>query len=179
MKRTMKVFAIFFLLLLTFQSIAQDIIPKERFGEIEIGITYEDVIWILGFDGSKMSKESAPEMLIAPLEELNIDFDYVINYRYIMDLPITSVYIKDNLVVYFTISSYPEYNQFICQDLKTTVGLRFWDSTKKVKELYGQNPSDLNFNSGNLRYMAYKATGICFGIDNDEVRTISIFNPDF
>ncbi len=143
MKHTMKVFAVFFLIFFTYQTIAQDIIPKERFGEIEIGITYEDVIWILGFDGSKMSKESAPEMLTAPLEALKIDFDFVINFRYIMDLPVTSVYIKDNLVVYFTISSYPEYNQFICQDLKTSVGLRFWDSLKKVRELYGQQSEPL------------------------------------
>lgn len=175
----MKVFVSFFLLIYTFQSLAQEIVPKERFGEIEIGVTYEDVIWILGFDGSKMSRESAPEMLTAPLEELKIDFDYVINYRYIMDLPVTSVYIKDNLVVFFTISSYPEYNQFICQDLKTTVGLRFWDSLKKVRELYGQNPKQLNYNSGNQKYYAYEKMGICFGIDNDEVRTISIFNQDF
>ena len=63
----MKVLTLFFLLIFTFQSRAQDIVPKERFGEIEIGVTYEDVIWILGFDGSKMSRESAPEMLTAPL----------------------------------------------------------------------------------------------------------------
>ncbi|MBR9998425.1 MAG: hypothetical protein KFF73_05605 [Cyclobacteriaceae bacterium] len=175
----MKVSSLFFLIFFSYQSLAQEIVPRDRFGEIEIGITYEDVIWILGFDGSKMSRESAPEMLTAPLEELKIDFDFVINYRYIMDLPVTSVYIKDNLVVFFTISSYPEYNQFICQDLKTTVGLRFWDSLKKVKELYGQNPRQLKYNSGNLKYYAYDATGICFGIDHDEVRTISIFNQDF
>ena len=42
---------------------AQDIIPKERFGDLKLGVTYEDVIWIIGFDGSKISKESAPEML--------------------------------------------------------------------------------------------------------------------
>lgn len=175
----MKVVVLFFLIFIIHQSFGQDIVPRERFGEIEIGITYEDVIWILGFDGSKMSKSSAPEMLKAPLEELKIDFDYVINFRYIMDLPVTSVYIKDNLVVFFTISSYPEYNQFICQDLKTTVGLRFWDSLKKVQELYGNNPTELDYQSGNLKYYAYKTEGICFGIDNDEVRTISIFNPDF
>lgn len=179
MKHIMKVFTVFFLIFFIHQTFAQDIIPRERFGEIEIGITYEDVVWILGFDGSKMSRESAPEMLTAPLDELKIDFDYVINFRYIMDLPVTSVYIKDNLVVFFTISSYPEYNQFICQDLKTTVGLRFWDSLKKVKELYGNIPTQLNSNSGNLIYYAYEKTGICFGIDNDEVRTISIFNQDF
>jgi len=175
----MKVLIIVFFIFLTYSAYSQDIVPRERFGEIEIGITYEDVIWVLGFDGSKISKESAPEMLKAPLEELKIDFDFVINFRYIMDLPITSVYIKDNLVVYFTISSYPEYNQFICQDLKTTVGLRFWDSLQKVKELYGDNPRALNYNSGNLKYYAFESSGICFGIDNDEVRTISIFDPDF
>jgi hypothetical protein len=35
---------------------AQDIIPKERFGDLKLGVTYEDVIWIIGFDGSKLSK---------------------------------------------------------------------------------------------------------------------------
>ncbi len=175
----MKVIIIVFFIFLTYSALPQDIVPREGLGEIEIGITYEDVIWVLGFDGSKMSKESAPEMLKAPLEELELDFDYVINFRYIMDLPITSVYIKDNLVIYFTISSYPEYNQFICQDMKTTVGLRFWDSLLKVKELYGDNPRALNSSSGDLTYYAFESSGICFGIDNDEVRTISIFDPDF
>jgi len=158
---------------------AQDIVPKERFGELELGTTYEDVIWVIGFDGSKLSKDSAPEMLREPLNELNIDFDYVVNFRYIMDLPVTSVYFKDNLVVFFTISSYPEYNQFICQDLSTSVGLKFWDSLNQVTELYGQEVSKLVYSSGNIQYYAYRDNGICFGLDDDEVRTISIFDPEF
>ncbi len=158
---------------------SQEIVPKERFGEIEIGVTYEDVIWILGFDGSKISHESAPEMLTAPLEELGIEFDYIVNFRYIMDLPVTSVFFKDNLLVYFTISSYPEYNQFICQDLVTTVELRFWDSLEQVRNMYGENPSLLDYSSGNITYYAYTNEGIMFGMDNNEVRTISIFDPDF
>lgn len=179
MKFIMKISATIVLLFISLFILAQDIIPKERFGEIEIGITYEDVIWIIGFDGSKISKESAPEMLTAPLNELNIEFDYVVNFRYIMDLPVTSVYFKDNLAVYFTISSYPEYNQFICQDLTTSVGLKFWDSSKQVMALYGKNPSELSFKSGSIQYLAYQNEGILFGIDNNEVRTISIFNSEF
>ncbi len=175
----MKALYVFFLIIITGMAYSQEIVPRERFGEIEIGITYEDVIWILGFDGSKISQESAPEMLKAPLEELGIDFDFVINFRYIMDLPVTSVYLKEDLVVYFTISSYPEYNQFICQDLKTTVGLRFWDSLDHVKDLFGDDPVSLSHQSGNINYYAYKEAGIVFGIDNDEVRTISIFDPEF
>jgi hypothetical protein len=175
----MRAFVIIILFFISFYGSAQDIIPKERFGELEIGITYEDVIWIIGFDGSKISRESAPEMLREPLEELNIDFDYVVNFRYIMDLPVTSVYFKDNLVVYFTISSYPEYNQFICQDLVTSAGLKFWDSLAQVKELYGNNVSLMNYASGNIKYYVYKDEGICFGLDDDEVRTMSIFDPEF
>ena len=175
----MKIFVSIILFLATCYASAQEIIPKERFGELEIGITYEDVIWIIGFDGSKMSKDNSPEMLRAPLDELNIDFDYVVNFRYIMDLPVTSVYFKENLVVYFTISSYPEYNQFICQDLVTSVGLKFWDSLNQVKELYGQNVTLLNYKSGNIKYYAYRNDGISFGLDDDQVRTISIFDPDF
>jgi len=175
----MRVFVFIILFLIPFYMSAQDIIPKERFGEVEIGITYEDVIWIIGFDGSKISRESAPEMLREPLNELNIEFDYVVNFRYIMDLPVTSVYFKDNLVVYFTISSYPEYNQFICQDLITSVGLKFWDSLNQVKELYGENISLMDYTSGNIKYYVYKDDGINFGIDDDEVRTISIFDREF
>jgi hypothetical protein len=175
----MKVFVFIVLFLFSYYVPAQDIIPKERFGELELGITYEDVIWIIGFDGSKLSKDSAPEMLKKPLDELDIEFDYIVNFRYIMDLPVTSVYFKDDLVVYFTISSYPEYNQFICQDLVTSVGLKFWDSLNQVKELYGQDAKELEYTSGNITYYAYRNDGICFGLDKNEVRTISIFNPDF
>ena len=158
---------------------AQDIIPKERFGDLKLGVTYEDVIWIIGFDGSKLSKDSAPEMLREPLKELNIDFDYVVNFRYIMDLPVTSVYFKEDLVVFFTISNYPEYNQFICQDLVTSDGLKFWDSLTQVKELYGNDVSLMGYTSGKIKYFVYKNDGICFGLDDDEVRTIGIFNPEF
>jgi len=175
----MRVFVFIILFLNSYFVSGQDIIPKERFGELEIGITYEDVIWIIGFDGSKISRDSAPEMLREPLEELDIAFDYVVNFRYIMDLPITSVYFKDNLVVYFTISSYPEYNQFICQDLVTSAGLKFWDSLNQVKELYGEHATLMNYTSGNIKYYVYKDDGICFGLDDDEVRTIGIFNPEF
>jgi hypothetical protein len=101
----MRIIVFIVLFFTAFYVSAQDIIPKERFGDLKLGVTYEDVIWIIGFDGSKLSKESAPEMLREPLTELNIDFDYVVNFRYIMDLPVTSVYFKDDLVVFFTISS--------------------------------------------------------------------------
>lgn len=175
----MRVFAFAVLFLLSFIVQAQDIIPKERFGDLELGVTYEDVIWIIGFDGSKLSRDSAPEMLRQPLGELGIDFDFVVNFRYIMDLPVTSVYFKDNLVVYFTISSYPEYNQFICQDLTTSVGLKFWDSLNQVRELYGEDIKLLDYSSGNLKYYALKDDGICFGLDENEVRTIGIFDPEF
>jgi hypothetical protein len=175
----MRAIVFIILFLISFSVSAQDIIPKERFGELEIGITYEDVIWIIGFDGSKISRDSAPDMLRKPLDELNIAFDYVVNFRYIMDLPVTSVYFKDNLVVYFTISSYPEYNQFICQDLVTSAGLKFWDSLNQVKDLYGDHGSLMKYSSGNLKYFVYHDDGICFGVDDDEVRTISIFDPEF
>ncbi len=175
----MRIIVFIVLFFTAFYVSAQDIIPKERFGDLKLGVTYEDVIWIIGFDGSKLSRESAPEMLREPLIELSIDFDYVVNFRYIMDLPVTSVYFKDNLVVFFTISSYPEYNQFICQDLTTSVGLKFWDSLNQVRELYGQEVSQLQYTSGDIQYYAYREDGICFGLDNNEVRTISIFDPEF
>ncbi len=167
------------LLLAGLLSKAQVIYPKKGYDDINIGITYQDVIWNLGFDGSKVSKDSAPEMLKAPAEELGIDYDYIVNFRYIMDLPVTSVYIKGNLVVMFTLSSYPEYNQFICQDIKTSNGLKFWDNLDKVKNLYGDKASKLDYSEGNLSYYAYKDEGICFGIDNNQVRTILIFDPNF
>lgn len=165
-------------ILLGFPVKAQEIVPKKNFGEIEIGITYEDVIWILGFDGTKLRKENAPDMLKTHVNELGIEFDYVVNYRYIMDLPITSVYFKEDLCVFFTISSYPEYNQFICQDVNTNEGLKFWDPLSKAVELYGDYKV-LEAAEGNIGYYAYPQKGICLGVDNNEVRTISIFNQDF
>lgn len=166
------------ILLISFLVKAQEVVPKKNFSEIELGITYEDVVWILGFEGTKILKENAPEILNAHISELAIEYDYAVNYRYIMDFPITSVFFKDDLVVFFTISSYPEYNQFICQDVMTSEGLKFWDILSKVKELYG-DATKLDAMTGNITYFAYPKKGICFGIDNDEVRTISIFDQDF
>ncbi len=157
---------------------SQEIVPKKNFSEIELGITYEDIIWILGFEGTKLLKENAPENLSAHVSELDIDYDFAVNYRYIMEFPITSVYFKEDLVVFFTISSYPEYNQFICQDVITSEGLNFWDASSRMKELYGDF-TQLDAMTGNITYFAYPDKGICFGIDNDEVRTISVFDQDF
>jgi hypothetical protein len=170
---------VFPLLLAGFITQAQVVYPKKGFEEINLGITYEDVIWILGFDGAKMNKDSAPQMLAAPASELGVDYDYVVNFRYIMDYPVTSIYFKGNLVVMFTLSSYPEYNQFICQDIQTSNGLKFWDNLDKIKSLYGTSPGKLSYSGGNLSYYSMKSTGICFGIDNSQVRTMLIFNPDF
>ena len=77
----MRIIVFIVLFFTAFYVSAQDIIPKERFGDLKLGVTYEDVIWIIGFDGSKLSRESTPEMLREPLEELDIDFDYVVNFR--------------------------------------------------------------------------------------------------
>ena len=89
------------LMLLSFRGIAQEVVPKKNFSEIELGITYEDVVWILGFEGTKVLKDNAPEILNAHVSELDIDYDIAVNYRYIMDFPITSVYFKEDLVVFF------------------------------------------------------------------------------
>ena len=43
----MRVYTFVILFLISFYVSGQDIIPKERFGEVELGITYEDVIWII------------------------------------------------------------------------------------------------------------------------------------
>lgn len=158
---------------------AQVIYPKKGYEEINIGITYEDVIWILGFDGSKINKDSAPKMLVAPADELGVDYDYIVNFRYIMDYPVTSVYFKGDLAVLIIMSSYPEYNQFICQDVETSNGLKFWDNLQKIKNTFGSGPAKLDYSEGNLSYYAFKNTGICFGIDGDQLRTVLIFDPDF
>jgi hypothetical protein len=158
---------------------AQVVYPKKGFEEINLGITYEDVIWILGFDGLKMNKDSAPQMLSAPAGELGIDYDYVVKFTYIMDYPVTSIYFKGNLAVMITLSSYPEYNQFICQDIQTSKGLKFWDNPDKIKSLYGTSPAKLNYSEGNLSFYSLKSTGIGFGVDNSQIRTMLIFNPDF
>jgi hypothetical protein len=61
----------------------------------------------------------------------------------------------------------------------TSVGLKFWDSLDQVKELYGENISLMEYTSGNIQYYVYKEDGICFGIDDNAVRTISIFDAGF
>ena len=40
----MKAYASIFFIFISFAVYSQEIVPKERFGEVELGITYEDVI---------------------------------------------------------------------------------------------------------------------------------------
>jgi hypothetical protein len=47
-----------------------------------------------------------------------------------------------------------------------------------VKNLYGDEQQKLDYQSGNVSYYVYKEAGIGFGMDNNEVRTISIFDME-
>lgn len=144
----------------------------EGITDLKIGSTTDEVEWILGFRGLKLMSEGVPEVLKIQAEMLDIDFDYVYNYQHIMALPVSTVYFKNDKVVMIVVSSYPEYNEILCIGIRTQKGLNFWDTVKEMKKIYGKEPESLE---SDFNFYYYKDLGLSVSIDNNGIRTMSIF----
>jgi len=156
-------------------AIAQNIIhPGVGIKEVKLGTSPEDIFWALGFEGIKLTRAGAPDVLKKQAANLDIDFDYIHNYQHIMAYPVSTVYFKADKAVMIVLSSYPEYNQVLCMGMKTREGLNFWDSQSEMKKIYGK---DYEEKSGDFDFYYYKSLGLSITIDENEIRSMSIFNP--
>ena len=173
----MKFTLIFFISLMFSVSVSysQFLIPGEGYADIRVGLDWDEIEWELGFRGVKIDKKDLDKELILVAEKAGIDYDFVVNYQYIMWAPVTKLFFKDNVVVMFQMSSYPEYNKMLCADIGTVDGLNFWDDEKAIKKIYGDIPS---FSYEKKTFFLAKNKGLVIEVKDGEVRSLFIFKPE-
>lgn len=154
---------------------AQPVIDAgEGINDLKIGNDPDEVVWVLGFKGIKLTREGVADVLKIQAEQLGIDFDYVYNYQHIMALPISTLYFKNDKVVMIVVSSYPEYNEVLCLGIKTKDGLNFWDNEHAMKKIYGKK---YETKSSDFQFYYYRDQGLGVSIDDNQIRTMTIFKP--
>ncbi len=158
------------------QSFAQFLIPGEGIMDVKIGADWDEVEWELGFKGHMSDKEDvSPEVqLIA--DNAGQDFDFAVSYQHIMWLPVTTLLFKEGKVCMIQLGSDAEYNQMLCENIGTMEGLNFWDNAAKIHEIYGNEKLESKTSDG-ITYKICKGRGIAVGLEEDEVRTMLIFQP--
>ncbi|WP_053404331.1 hypothetical protein [Persicobacter sp. CCB-QB2] len=169
------------LLLIGQFALGQTVSPGKGVGELTLGMTVDDVTWVLGFEGKKISYD---DYLIASvranpksLPETKIDFDYCLDYVFIMTLPVEKVFVKDEKVVMIQLSSFPDYNKILCEDIQTDDGVKFFQDAQILDGHYAEGVKGPAALHSNLNNVFYYNKGVAFGLDNDKIRAMYIFNP--
>ncbi len=153
---------------------SQNLKPGYGIRDLRLGIDWGEVEWELGFKGKKYSKDAVDERMKYIADKFELDYDYVVEYQHIMWLPVSNIFFKDEKANMIILSSYPEYYKMLCRDINTEEGLRFWQKEEDLKQIYGKGKTFKNFGK---EYIYYKDKGIGVEVDNEEIRTICIFNP--
>ena len=170
------------LLFLSFAASAQIIEAGKGIGAIKIGTPYEEVRSILGYDGLRLTPEQYEKQELYQIKkeevlEFFLGFDYAVEYNYVMTVPVTMLFFKDDKVSYIVVSSYPEYNQAICEDLETEKGLYFWDHIDYMEEIYGTNYTSSDYKNVVSDHYYYLQEGASFSFRRKRMRAVSIFEP--
>lgn len=162
--------------------IGQHVIIEEGVGvgPIKLGLSFEEVVKILGFDGDLKTYDDylAEELFNEDPEialECAIGFDYYIKYEHLLTLPISYVFFKDSLLNQIRVSSFPEYYFSIAKDTKTKYGLNFWDEDKSVVDIYGVPALEVNYENFILNSYFYFEQGITVNLREKNYRSAHIY----
>jgi hypothetical protein len=147
---------------------------------LKLGQTYEEVVEVLGFKGKlKTYDEYLAEELFStdPKDALEcaIGFDYYVRYEYLLTLPISYAFFKDNRLVQIMVSSIPQYYHALARDVQTEKGLRFWSEAARVEQLYGPPAVQKQYPDFILNTMFYLDNGIAMQVRDDLYRSVHIF----
>ncbi|BDC98698.1 hypothetical protein [Persicobacter psychrovividus] len=179
----MRFFTMFFLLLIgaTSISLGQTLRPGKGVGELTLGMTIDDVTWILGFEGKRISYDdyltASVQSNPKSLPETKIDFDYCLDYVFIMTLPVEKIFMKDDKVVMIQLSSFPDYNKILCEDIETDNGVRFFEDASVLDQHFKKGTAGPSALHSNLSNIFYYNEGIAFGLEKDKIRAMYIFDP--
>lgn len=156
--------------------------PGEGIGRLHIGQTYQQATSILGFNGKLKTYDDyvADELFnVDPSKALEcvIGFDYYVKYEYLLTMPVSYVFFKDNKVNQIKVTSIPEYYVSLAKDVKTSDGLEFWADPQRVKGVYGSPGFSFNYDSYILKSDFYFKKGITISIRDDYYRVAHIYRP--
>ena len=175
----------FFLLLAVCSSVAngQGLIIDEGVGvgQLKLGQSFEEVVNILGFTGDLKTYDDylAEELFNEDPEfalECVIGFDYYIKYEFLLTLPVSCVFFKDNVISQIKVSSFPQYYFAIAKDTKTKSGLDFWSERNTIIDIYGSPDLKVNYDSFILDSYFYFEDGITLNLRDGEYRSAHIYS---
>ena len=160
--------------------IAQSNKMDKGFNDLVLGITHSQLDEAIGFNGNELSPDNyfnqvSNERNKEDLPEYKKGFDLCIEYKFLMPIPVTKVFLKSDKVVIIEVSSYPDFTRPICLDSQTPKGLKFWDNRETMEKIYGKNYRTVKTSDGNTTYYYYDAIGLGFGVANNEIRIIDFY----
>jgi len=150
-------------------------------GPLRLGQSFEEVVNILGFGGDLKTYEDylAEELFNEDPEialECAIGFDYYVKYEFLLKIPVSYVYFKDNVITQIKVSSFPEYYFAIAKETKTKNGLNFWAETSNVIDIYGAPDLKVNYDNFILDSYFYFEDGITLNVRDDNYRSAHIYS---
>lgn len=161
---------------------AQKIIITEGdgVGLLKIGQPVNELVNILGFKGTLKTYDDyvAEELFTedpATSLECIIGFDYYIKYQHLITLPVSYIFIKNNMVTQIKLTSFPEYFFGISRATTTSNGLPFWANEGEMMKLYGKPDATRNYESFILETSVYFEKGIAFSFRDSNYRVAHIF----
>lgn len=159
---------------------AQSNIMNKGFNELVLGISQSRLDEVIGFNGAELKPDDyylqvSKERKKEDLAEYKSSFEKCIEYKFLMPIPVTKVFLKKDKVVMIEVSSYPDFTRPICLDSKTPEGLKFWDSREAMEKIYGKNYRTANSMDGNTTYYYYDSRGLGFALTNNEIRIIDFY----
>lgn len=159
---------------------AQQITSGRGIEALKLGQTYEEVVEVLGFKGKLKTYDNylAEELFnMNPEEALEcaLGFDYYVRYEYLLTLPVSYAFFKDNRLVQMMISSIPQYYHALARDVETEKGLKFWSGAAAVEQLYGPPAMQKQYPDFILNTMFYPDNGIAMQVRDDLYRSVHIF----
>lgn len=174
---------IFACICFTISSTAQDILIEEGrgIGPLKIGQSFEEVVNILGFNGTLKTYEDYVDeelFFVDPDKALEcvIGFDYYVKYEHLLKLPISYIYFKDNVINQIKVSSFPEYYFALARDSETSLGLKFWATEQEIEDIYGAPDLSVDYENFILNAMFYFGKGITINARDNNYRTAHIYS---
>lgn len=174
---------LFLFICLSYISKGQSVMVEEGIGvgPLKLGQSFEEVVHILGFGGDLKNFDDylAEELFQDDPEialECAIGFEYYVKYEYLLTLPVSYVFFKDNVITQIKVSSFPEYYFAIARDTRTSNGLDFWSEENSVTSIYGDPDLKVNYESFILDSYFYFDKGITFNLRDDNFRSAHIYS---
>ncbi len=149
-------------------------------GLLKIGQSVNEVVSILGFKGTMKTYDDyvAEELFTEdPGKSLEciIGFDYYIKYQHLIMVPVSYIFIKNNMVSQIKLTSFPEYFFGISRATTTSTGLPFWADKDEMIKLYGKPDATRDYESFILETSVYFDKGIAFSFRESNYRVAHIF----